>query len=86
MEKDIVRFFDLSIDLMCIAGTDGYFKRINPAFEKTQCYGEAELLARPFIDIIHPDDISPTLAELNKLSSGFPTLSFEYRYCSKDGS
>jgi PAS domain S-box-containing protein len=79
------RFFDVSIDLMCIAGTDGYFKRTNPAFERVLGWSHEELRQRPFIDFVHPDDVEKTLQEVQKLAGGIPTVSFENRYQCKDG-
>ena len=80
------RFFDVTIDLMCIAGTDGYFKTTNPAFERELGWTEEELRKRPFFDFVHPDDIASTQREVAKLSEGIPTVSFENRYRCKDGS
>lgn len=75
--REFHTFFEVSRDLLCIAGTDGYFKRVNPAFERTLGWSDEELLSRPIPDFVHPDDVAATTRELRKLSEGLPTISFE---------
>jgi PAS domain S-box-containing protein len=82
---DYKRLFDYSVDLLCVAGTDGYFKLVNPAFERELGFTAEELLARPFVELTHPDDRDVTVAETENLASGQPTLSFSNRYRTKDG-
>src|SRR5207249_326810 len=84
-EEVVERFFTMSLDMLCIAGFDGYFRRLNPAWERTLGYTVDELSSRPFLSFVHPDDREATIAEVNKLSQGVETISFENRYRCKDG-
>lgn len=85
MVYDFEKFFDRSIDLLCIAGTDGYFKRINPSFERVLGWTTDELLSRPFIEFVHPEDVESTNSVIEHLQAGEPTLEFENRYRCQDG-
>ncbi len=80
------RFFDLSIDMLAIARFTGYFKRLNPAWEKTLGFSREELLSKPMFDFVHPDDRARTLEQNRKVRAGGQALSFENRYVCKDGS
>ncbi len=84
--QELERLFTLSLDLLCVAGFDGYFKLLNPAWEKTLGYTTEELLGRPYLDFVHEEDRGSTAAEARKLALGADTVSFENRYCCKDGS
>ena len=79
-------FFSISQELLCIAGFDGFFKKINSACVKTLGFSEEELLSKPFVEFVHPDDKQKTLAEIVKLCPGNNTQVFENRYICKDGS
>ncbi|MGH9592192.1 MAG: PAS domain S-box protein, partial [Bryobacteraceae bacterium] len=85
-EEVLDRFFTLSIDMLAIAGYDGYFKRLNPAFERTLGFTTDELTASPFLDFVHPDDRAATVAQMQGLTAGHTTISFENRYRARDGS
>jgi len=84
-EQQLIRFFDLSIDLFCLASLDGYFRRVNENFHRLLGYTETELLSRRFLDFVHPDDQAGTLAEMARLSLGETTLRFRNRYLRASG-
>lgn len=85
-EEELQRFFDLVPDMVCIASTDGYFKKINRAWQATLGYTEQEILSTPFLDFIHPDDRDATMNEVERLKGGQATVNFRNRYRCKDGS
>ena len=80
------RFFTLSIDMLCIAHFSGFFKRLNPAWERILGFSREELQATPMFDFVHPDDRERTLEQNRKVRSGEQALAFENRYRCKDGS
>jgi PAS domain S-box-containing protein len=83
-ERD--RFFTLSLDLLCVADFTGYLKRLNPAWQTSLGYTEEQLLSRPFIEFVHPQDREATLAEMRKLNTGVPTVYLANRFQRTDGS
>ncbi|MFL5462510.1 MAG: PAS domain S-box protein [Gemmatimonadaceae bacterium] len=85
-QSDADRLFEISVDLLCLCGVDGYFKRVNPAFERTLGYSAQELLAVPYWDFIHPDDNCASEVEAAKTAAGAACVSFENRYRCRDGS
>ena len=86
LEEEREGFFLLSIDLLCVGGTDGYFRQLNPAWEKTLGWSLEELCARPWLDFVHPADHQATEREGMRLGEGRVVVQFENRYRCKDGS
>jgi PAS domain S-box-containing protein len=80
------QFFNSSRDMLCLAGPDGYYRRINPAFENTLGFSTDELLARPLIELVHSEDREATTAALRQLTAGHGTIEFENRYRCRNGS
>jgi PAS domain S-box-containing protein len=83
---ELEEFFDLSIDLLCIVGFDGYFKRVNASLERALGYPKPELFSRSVLDITHPDDVEPSREALSQLAEGHDLVGFESRVICADGS
>jgi PAS domain S-box-containing protein len=86
VEDEYALFFTQSLDLLCIAGFDGYFKHLNPIRTTSLGWTLEDLKAKPFLDFVHPDDRASTLAEVDRLAEGAELLCFENRYRHRDGS
>ncbi len=83
---DSARLWELSTDLICTVGFDGYFRRLNAAWEQTLGWTPRELRSQPSIELVHPDDRARTKAEEASLTrAGHETHNFENRYRCKDG-
>jgi PAS domain S-box-containing protein len=83
---ELETFFRLSLDLLCVASLDGYFLRLNPAWTDVLGFDEAELLASPFLDFVHPDDRAATSDAVSALTAGSLVINFQNRYRARDGS
>jgi PAS domain S-box-containing protein len=68
--EDFDRFFTLSLDMFCVATFEGYFLRLNPAWESVLGFSKDELRASPFVEFVHPDDREATIRELSKIATG----------------
>lgn len=84
-ELDLEPFFSLSHDYLCIAGFDGYFRKINPAFIKAMGYTREELFSKPIRHFVHPEDRENTAETRAKILEGVPLVNFQNRYITKTG-
>ena len=85
-DYELGQFFDLSPDLLCIAGFDGSLKRVNPSFERVLGYSGEELMSRPFLEFVHPNDVERARDALIHLATGDDINGFEGRLVCVDGS
>ena len=86
-ERESIRIFELSPDLIGVAdANEGYFRRINRAWEDLLGHSREELTSRPFMDFVHPDDRNATEQEVASQRSGESVVGFVNRYCCRDGS
>jgi PAS domain S-box-containing protein len=84
--SELEGFFTVSVDLFCFLGFDGRFRRLNPAWEQTLGFTRQELMSRPFIEFVHPDDRERTLKQNAAVRAGAQAILFENRYVCQDGS
>lgn len=85
-EQQLDNFFNVNLDLLCIANFNGYFVKLNKFWETILGYSSDELLGQPFINLIHPEDKETTIEKLSHLREGLEILDFINRYRCKDGS
>jgi PAS domain S-box-containing protein len=83
--EELDRYFTSSLDLLCIAGMDGAFQRLNPEWERVLGYQAGELIGRGFLEFVHPDDLEATVAAMTRLEGNEAVFNFENRYRAKDG-
>lgn len=83
--QELELYFSSSLDLLCIANTDGRFIRLNPEWEKVLGYSISELEGRMFLDFVHPEDVESTVAAVSRLVNQEQVLNFVNRFCCKDG-
>jgi len=83
--SELFTFFELTPDLVCIAGKDGFLKQVNPAVVHKLGYTEAELYTKPIESFIHPEDKAMTASNRERLLAGKALLNFINRYVTKTG-
>jgi PAS domain S-box-containing protein len=83
--SELDQFFILALDLLCIADTDGYFRRVTPAWGMTLGWHTDELVGKQFLYFVHPDDLETTLKAIEDLRTGNEVVSFINRFRCKDG-
>jgi PAS domain S-box-containing protein len=84
MEENLQLFFSLTPDLLAIAGSNGYFKKVNPEFTNSLGYSESELLARSIMELVHPDDYAKVQEKVQQLSMGHYVRAFDLRLITKE--
>ena len=84
--EELNNFFELNLDFLCIADLDGYFIKVNKAWEDVFGYTNEELIRTKYLDFVHPDDVQATREVMEKLNEQNPVINFINRYQAKDGS
>ncbi|MHC1780284.1 MAG: response regulator [Bacteroidales bacterium] len=80
------KIFNHVLDMICIAGFDGFFKELNPSWERELGWSREELLSKPWIEFVYKEDRAATLNVKSQIIGGEEIYQFENRYICKDGS
>lgn len=83
--EELDLFFNLAIDMPCIADFKGFFKRVSPSWTRNLGWTPVELMARPFVEFVHPDDVESTYEAMSGLVGGGTLIGFDNRFLAKDG-
>src|SRR5215467_13891526 len=84
--RDLDSLFNLSLDLLCVAGFDGYFKQVSLSFERALGFSSEEMLLKPYLEFIHPEDRQSSIAAAAQVEAGSEIIRFRNRFLAKDGS
>ncbi len=84
-QDELESFFELALDLLCIADFQGRFVKINSAWETALGYSKAQLTGTIFLDLVHPEDLEKTKEVMGVLFQGKSVLGYTNRYKAKDG-
>ena len=85
-DADLGPFFERSIDLLAVTDLDGTFLRLNGRWTDLLGFAREEILGRPYLEFVHPDDRDRIAVEAAALrTSGSPSGFFDNRYRTKDG-
>ena len=84
-QQEINHLFNLSPDMIGAFDYEGRFLRVNPAWTQVLGYPSDELVGRRFIELVHPDDVESTLAELGDITTGKIVFGFTNRYRTTSG-
>lgn len=76
---------DLLLDAVCVVDVEGRYVFVSAAFERIFGYAPEEIIGRPMIELVHPDDRERTLQAANEIMAGQPKPHFQNRYVRKDG-
>jgi PAS domain S-box-containing protein len=82
---NLEKLFDISNDVICIIGTDGFFKKVNPMFRRLLGWDDEDLKKRSLYDLIHPEDLEASQIEIAKLGKGENTIALDHRILKKEG-
>jgi PAS domain S-box-containing protein len=85
-QREVERIFELALDMIAVSRVDGRLRTVNPAFERTLGYSPEEMLSRPFLDFVHPDDREESRQVFADVIERGHVSQFENRYICADGS
>lgn len=84
-EEERDRLFNLSIDMLAVGGFDGFLEQVNPAWVRVLGWSRDDLMGRPLLDFVHPEDRSAAAAVFRRLADGEPVDGLECRFGCRDG-
>jgi len=81
----LANVMDLLLDAVCVVDKQGRFVFVSAACEQIFGYTPAEMVGKPMLDLVFPEDRALTLQAVDEVVAGTIKPNFENRYVRKDG-